>query len=457
MRTHSISHICVDSESAPTHDVSRAAPFARELLWEWQMVGRQVSFVCLNDLELSALIGCAKHHLTVITPGLSQSVATVLSGKWRQLGAEAVQIVLDPDPEVCRLGWGEFRALELLYSTATELGAIILEQQGLRLGLVITDETTTVFAPTPLLIEAGGKPGERRNAIRIEVGMSAPGVDQSEQKTNLALPEINLPAVPLKLEDVAKTRADLETNPPIKFDVARKVTIFNSAIEFVEFNLHGAAISRKTVPIPADLMGFARQPEVQGLLRSSFRLIAKDTDDISGDHIVKLKESIVKQYLIVLPKHGTVILRSNKAEFETAVQTLKAEIEKFQEQVKERVQAGIEANREKLLSALLVGVVANPPDRWKRLIGSSPTKDKVEWVLRKELAEAFGSAADVFHDMEVKVVFKGVTHESLTDPAFIAAIEKILPPGLGPVHQEFEAAPAGARQNSQSVSHAGAS
>jgi hypothetical protein len=52
-------------------------------------------------------------------------------------------------------------------------------------------------------------------------------------------------------------------------------------------------------------------------------------------------------------------------------------------------------------------------------------------MLRDELTKAFGSAADLLRDLEVNVVFKGVTHESATDPKFVDAIEKILPPGAG--------------------------
>lgn len=269
---------------------------------------------------------------------------------------------------------------------------------------------------------------------------ATPASHESRQQTDFA--DLNLAAVPIKAEDVERTRADLQANPPAKFDLARKLTVFNSAIEFVDFKLHGAAISRKTVPIRAELMGFAKQPDVQALIRSSSRLLADDSGQLSADHIFKLKQSIAGRYLVQLPKHGIVILRSNKAEFQAAVQALKFEVQLFQDQYKARIQAVIEANREKLVAGLLAGVLASPPERWQRFIGSRPSEVQVESMLRSELTKAFGSAADVLRDMEVVVVFKGVTHESLTDPAFVAAIEKILPPELRPFHEEFEAVPA---------------
>jgi len=71
------------------------------------------------------------------------------------------------------------------------------------------------------------------------------------------------------------------------------------------------------------------------------------------------------------------------------------------------------------VAALLPGVVASPPNRWKRLLGDGPSEAEIERVLDRELERAFGSAEDVFHEMKVNVVFKGVTYESPSDAEFI--------------------------------------
>ena len=62
--------------------------------------------VSLRDIELEGQISCARRRLVVIAPGLSESVAKAIVKKWHELGRNAVQVVLDPDPEVCRLGLG---------------------------------------------------------------------------------------------------------------------------------------------------------------------------------------------------------------------------------------------------------------------------------------------------------------------------------------------------------------
>jgi len=396
----------------------------------------QCSFVSLTDTELLALVCCTERRLVVIAPGLSEPVAEALIDKWRELGPHAVQVVLDPDPEVCRLGLGDVAALKLLHAEAGRLGTRIHQQPGLRIGVVITDETTTVFSPTPLLIEAGGRPGEKPNAIRLDT----PLLDPAAGSSGSDLRSLHLRPAPIRETDVDKTSQDLKANPPLKFDLARKVRVFNARFEFVEFELRGLAISRKTVRIPSDLLGLAGAPKAQKRLRSSFQLI-EESSQLSGERVTKLKDFIAKKYLINLPGYGNVILRANKADFENAVKALERYVRRFQRLAKKKLQAAINANRDLLVSALLPSVAASPPHRWTKFLGSTRAPADCERLLRRELDNVFGSCDDIFRDMRVKLLFKGVTYEMLNDPDFMRlAHERI--PALGSLHDEFDAAKA---------------
>jgi hypothetical protein len=243
--------------------------------------------------------------------------------------------------------------------------------------------------------------------------------------------------------DVQNTAQDLNANPPVKFDLARKVRVFNARFEFVEFELHGLSLSRKRVPIPSDLMGLARDSKAQRLLRSSFQLIDENSD-VSGDRVTRLKQFIVKKYLINLPGYGTVILRSNKGEFQAAAKALERYVHRFQGRLKKKLQKAIDMNREVLTSALLPSVAKNPPARWRRFLGEHPLDQNVEQMLRSELTDAFGHSDDVFHGMNVKSVFKGVTYESLSDPDFMRIASQAIPL-LDTLHDEFDAAKAEAQ------------
>ena len=392
--------------------------------------------VSLPDIGIEGQISCAKHRLVVIAPGLSISVAKVIAVKWNELGKNAVQVVLDPDPEVCRLGFGDLEAMKMLFDVAAQLGSQVLQQQGLRVGVIITDETTTVYSPTARLVEAGGLPGERFNAIRFD----APIIDPANATPSSDLSSIDLHPAPLVNADLQRTTEELEADPPVKFDLARKVRVFNARFEFVEFELHGLFLSRKRVQIASDLVGLAGDPKAQKLLRSSFQLI-EDNGESSENRVINLKRYIVKEYLISLPGYGTVVLRSRKEQFQSAVKTLDRYVQRFQTRLKKQLQDSIDANRDTLTEALLPGVVAKPPKRWSKFLGTLPRREEVERTLRAELASTFGKAEDVIQEMGVKAIFKGVTYESLNDPEFIrVASEQI--PSLDLLHEEYDAAKA---------------
>jgi len=392
--------------------------------------------VSLPDIELEGQVSCTQRRLVVIAPGLSESVAKAIVKKWHELGRDAVLVVLDPDPEVCRLGLGDLAALKMLHETAERIGGRIHQQQGLRVGVIVTDETTTVYSPTPRLIEAGGQPGERLNALRFDT----PILDPAATTSDADLRSLDLHPKPIKPADVQNTTQDLNANPPMKFDLARKVRVFNARFEFVEFELHGLFLARKRVPIPSDLMGLAKDPKAQKLLRSSFQLIDENSE-ISGDRVTKLKQFIVGKYLINLPGYGTVIRRDKKAAFQVAVKSLERYVHRFQRRLKKKLQKAIDANREVLTSALLPSVAKNPPARWKKFLGEHPKDQEIERMPRSELADAFGRSDDVFQDMNVKAIFKGVTYESLSDPEFMRiASQKI--PSMDTLHDEFDAAKA---------------
>jgi hypothetical protein len=393
------------------------------------------SVISLDDGQLIELIHAARQRLFFAGPGMNLPIANAICNRWNEMGLDAVQIILDADPEVCRLGYGTVEALRALHETASGLGGSLLHRPGIRICLLISDDTTLVFSPTPLLVEGGASQFPRPNAIRFDGSSGA----HANSASNALSPAQDLlqggeQVSSARVEAVAK---DLSTNPPQEFDLARTVTVFNAQFEFVEFELRGLSIDRKTVPISSDLMGLA-DTKTQKLLRSTFRLVGEDSD-ISGDRVAKLKEWIVKRYLIVLPGYGTVVLRSRRSGFETAVTALKRYVSRFQKRVHKKLGAEMEANRVDLLDALTAGVLKKPPARWKRDLIRQPSEEDVRCQLDAELKAAFGSVADVFQAMKVNVAYKGVTYELLRDPDFIKTAQRKMP-ALKVLHEEFLAA-----------------
>ena len=179
----------------------------------------------VDDAYLCEIIGSVNRRLVYMTPGMSDQVSEAVCKKWSQLPPEAVNIIVDVDPEVCRMGFGTITALKKLHDQAKQVGSAIHEQAGVRIALLIADDVTLFFAPTPLLIEGGSDTQVRPNAVRLnlvpkdiakDMGLAEAGGVATVGTTSIS---------PQK---ILETTNDLVRNPPMKFDIARKIRVFNS-------------------------------------------------------------------------------------------------------------------------------------------------------------------------------------------------------------------------------------
>lgn len=407
------------------------------------------SFTAINDTSLVDFITNAKERIVFIAPGVSKAVAEALQLKWREL-VENITVILDISAEVCRLGYGDIEGLTIMQQTALELGMPLCHEPDVRIGVLIVDNQTIVYSPTPLLIETQPdfdeasdklerkpKPnaiiiGQRLEKIETEVGL---GDRREEQRT------IGLSAV--KDQDVQAVTKDVDDNPPLRFDIARYQTVFNSKIEFVELKVEGCSVSRHTASIPPDLMGIARDSDAYERIRSSVKIVGEnDTVDVSGNlsekSIQNKRLAIEKKYLVSLKEFGKVILRSNRTDFETEIEELKAEVKAFSQGLKDSLNSIIKKNSDNLHSALLPAVKQSPPERWRSFLGPNPSDEQCSEQLRRDLEQAFGSADKIVKDMKVKLLFKGVTYDTLTDENFRKLAKEKLPGVI--IMNEYDAA-----------------
>lgn len=390
-----------------------------------------------TDDNICNLIRQAKTRLVVLAPALNCSIAQTLAARWCEIGAANVSVILDVDPEVFRLGYGELSALKVLEQTAVNLGTLIQRQPGIRIGLIVADDVTLIYSPTPLLVEAGPATPAAPNAICLdrapqrivdEVGHGDGGVKAQTVGLDKAT-----------AAEVGKVEADLKANPPQSFDISRKVRVFNAAFEFVDFELSGTTIDQMTVPIPKYLSGI-KNKQTREQLRTSFRLVPPG-HKLSGEHLTQDRNLIAKKYLRSITKFGTVVLRSRKQDFEGEVQALRDAVKKFGEAVREQLQAVMDANRDNLVKSLLPQVRRNIPKQWLMSDGRKPDTDTLTQFLNDDLKRAFGTADRLIKHMEVRLVFKGVTYELLCNAEFLEAAQKAIPE-LSKLYEEFDAAKA---------------
>jgi hypothetical protein len=408
-------------------------------------MGAQPSITYVDDARLAELIGSASRRVVFMAPGVTESVACALGAAWGRLGAASVMVILDVDPEVCRIGFGTLDGLKEACAAASRAGATVCQQPGVRIGLLVSDDTTVVYSPTPRLLEDEPSSPERPNGITLaapppevikEIGL---GQDPSAERT--------VGAKPITGPDITTAAADLASAPPVKFDLARRVRVFTTRFQFVELKLTGCCISRKKAPIPSSLIGLAKDRELQSQFHAHFDLVTKGSlavgspDDrlITENSLQKMRLEIERQFLVSLKGYGSVVLRANKAALEKAVAGLSAEVEAFQKGIVAVLQAAMDENAMVLVEALLPAVKGNLPDAYTKFHGPDIPDAQVRQLLEGDIKKAFGGADALVGKMEVSLVFKDVAIESLQDEGFLR-IARAAMPGVESLHDEFEAA-----------------
>lgn len=153
------------------------------------MIDKSHTFAVASDEALVKMIQSARKRLVIIAPALTKLVADAISQRLDDLGKIDVTVVLDSDPEVYRLGFGDKEALEIVRSASAKQYFDLREQSGVRIGVVISDEMTMIYSPISKTIEAGSTSIEKPNAIILTgdavdriANASGAGTDETQRE-----------------------------------------------------------------------------------------------------------------------------------------------------------------------------------------------------------------------------------------------------------------------------------
>jgi len=419
------------------------------------------TFTVVNDDVLADAINKATSKIVYIAPGISKVVALALGNRFGSLGALSMTIIVDNDPEVYRLGYGDTEGLDHIKKLSDEHMLELRQQPGVRIGVLITDNTTLVYSPTPHLIEAGSEQEDKPNAIVIPSATDA--IEQACATAEGTLPEdAEIGRSVVEAEALAAMKKDLEEAPPKQYSVARIERVFNSRIQYVEFKLNKYKLSSMIAPIPADLMGLQDNEEIRSRWRNAFKMFdsadslqvdipARDengdvrrTEDgekikIQYDEkaIQRDRKKIEENYLYKIPNYDVVIFRSRRAAFDKAIASFEQKLKDYHEALKQQVQESVDSTISKLVAVLLPLVKKNIPERYLK---SSFTPDKIgdddlKAMLTEDLKSHFGDI-DTISMPVIKLKYKDVSYETIHDPGFRAALEQSKIPN-NRVHELF--------------------
>ena len=252
------------------------------------------TFCAIDDNALIALIQKAERRIVFIAPGLHQPVAQALGTRFKEVDKLDVTVVIDPDEEVCRIGYGDAKGLALVSQYAQENYIGLRSQPGLRVGVLLVDDKTLIWSPTPRSVEAppdsgssdkylfGGDATSMPNGLmlgenpahQLAKAVAAEGTDTIQKNAEIG-------KIAVTPERIKETLDELEKNPPIDVDLARVTRVFSTKLQFVEFEVKGAKISRTQLTVPSKLLNADAKGELQDLIQSRLRAFA----DLKGEEI----------------------------------------------------------------------------------------------------------------------------------------------------------------------------
>ncbi len=414
------------------------------------------TFTFINNKQLVQIIEAAKKHIIYAAPSVSKTVAESLCKFKESDQSVTLRVIVDADPEVFRLGFGEQSGVELLADKAVD----VRRAPGLRVAVLLVDDKAWVYSPTPEIILE--QPGAAiSNAVQVNVEFAkqilfsiAPDLSMSADEDVLdeALltkgfsPEIAEPnstvksvldesyltddltpeigTEPLTDEDLKTIKVELEESPPQKFDQKRRVRVYQGYFQFVELSFSGCRMTSKTITLPKYLLNVA-DPELRDRVKTTCRVLGEESGLTTQ---IKMFEETVKDLRADCLKplgepYGSVILRSRRAEFDGKLENIKAELTELRKTIKQDLEAEIEASRKSLLEMLLPGLMKNPPPQISRA-GRELDEEFLKKYLDFELGKQMPRPEQLISNMNLSCVYKDVTFEMLNGDEFIKAIKK---------------------------------
>ncbi len=410
-------------------------------------------FIALSSRRIAELIGHATRHVCYAAPGIQDEVAEAMVELKQKSPTVSFTVNLDFNEKTLRMGYGKLEAVEKL----REHGIEPVHFAGFRSSVLLVDQSGWVFTPTALYLESEPHSDETPNALRLAtsqvsellIRLCPPARKEAiqnaatkEEATQIAATPLDVSTQPIEVAHFNEVKEAIAQAPPVQFDIARQVRVFEPYLQYVELSLTGAAIQRHRIRIPKSLQGLGSSTEFEGRLQSTFDLIEKSRSFSSEALETELNE-IRKDLTPSLGKdHGRVVLKSEKQCLNQRIEEFRDNLEKHRAKISSDLQKCLDESKKQVVDHYLPLAQAKPPDalNGQSLFGKPTEEDILDW-LENELNKVFPTADKLVRKMVLEVRFKDVTFETLNHPDFFDAVKKAYPEvNWEKAYDEFKAA-----------------
>jgi len=389
------------------------------------------TFAAVDDAWLANGIAGAVRQIVFAAPGLGLATAHALIAAMRR-DVVSITIILDADPDACRIGYGDAAALEELYRAAGQQQFPLRRQPGLRIGLLIVDERIAIWSPTARSVEPEPD-SEQPNAIVLGESAARHVREATGAEGSPVLPsQAQIGREPLKAAELRDAVNELERNPPAPFDLSRRTRVFSSKFQFVEAEVRGAEWAERSMKLSSLLVNADLPESLRDLLETRVRPFQATSDqafdvphivqgipafDRNGQRIftactqaqvMRIWADIRDRYLRHLKGFGWLIAREEVDAFREAAaafeETLSAWVSAFQAQVAK--------DEDTLIDSLVASI--------ERRLRDLDPRNRPRIDLRAEVRAGLNRMRVT--QPKVRIVLKNVSWESTRDAEFLEAL-----------------------------------
>ena len=421
------------------------------------------TFTSVDDRVLQDVIAGARQRLVFIAPGLRPPVAEALAQAMETIFSGSIHLVFDVDAEVCRLGYGDpdFKGMELLQAAASKHGLTVNHQPGIRIGLIIADETTLIYSPTPELIETESRQPDKPNAICLQAELPpqlarACALGEEQHAT------LEVGKDPVEQEIIDAVKADLKERPAKQYNVARIERVFSSILHYVELRIEDYKLTSRSIALNPELFG-VQNADVVSRLSNRYRLFSnakslnleipvfdENAQPLPNEKKVSFgprsiderRKRIKQRFIMEAGSYGLIILRKDVPAFEKELKVLEAEIEAYKNVVKDVIKERTDEIVAELLTALKDALKASPPEKWRsRYVAPTPTDADIKRLFDEDI-DAEVKRVNTDFNPRIFHTFKDVTYHTFQDAKFRELLVNRFGKGaIDDIFSEYDAAP----------------
>jgi hypothetical protein len=394
-------------------------------------------FQAVTDDTLAAQIETVQRRVVFVDPGVTCRVVRALMSAYERKSV-SVTVILDADEDAYRIGFGDPKALQELLAFAKKLEIPLRRQAGLRIGMVVVDDSVTIWSPTPKAVEAERK-AEEPNGIVLqgEVAATLDTAVGGDGSTALAA-KAEIGRQPLPVEELGKIAKGLQENPPAPFDLSQKTRVFSTKFQYVEPEVQGAHWTQRKVKISSLLLNADLPENIQEIVESQVSPYRAGSEiaievqsivrgqlayDSDGQPIFvptrqadldSAWDEITKRFLVYIKGFGWLIRKTDLAAFQSAVDGYETVLNDWVKQFREKMHQDEERIVENLVQAI------------QARAGQAPKRGKLDSIdLEGEVRK--GLARMRIIEPKVRIVTKNVSWESTRDSEFTEALQAALP------------------------------